>query len=414
MALSAKVGTVAITTGVAGSPIAVTDVGFQPKALLFWWNGRDDAADAAGTANHRRGIGWAISTTGRRVCFTQSQDAQLSSVADRAYREDACIGTLTTGGAVEGLADLQSLDAGGFTLVIDDAFATAFRVHYLALGGDDLTNTAVGTFQEPVGTGAQDVTDVGFEPACVLFASIVQTAAPPNVATASYLMIGAATGPAQAATRVGWARDAQATMDTFAYCRSGECIGHPAATTMDSRATFDNFLVNGFRLNWVERDAFQRQIFYLALKGGRYAVGDLLTQTDTVTPIVETGLGVGTPVALLFVSAGHAQSAADTVDAHDEWSVGAATRPTERAAMSVLDEDGVADSDITTGISYDAIYQNLSDANVVEGEMDLTSLDSDGFTCLMDDADPSAAFVWYVAVGAQPTVVASVHRRVGL
>ena len=401
MTLLAKIGTVAITTAMAGSTIAVSDVGFQPKAVLFWWTGRDDAADAAGTASHRRGIGWAISTTGRRVCFSQSQDAQASSVADRAYREDACIGTLTTAGAVEGLADLNSMDAGGFTLVIDDAFAAAFRAHYLALGGDDLTHTAVGTFQEPVGTGTQDVTDVLFEPDLVLFASIVQTTAPPNATTHSYLMLGAARSSTQEAVWTGWARDAQATMDTFAYCRAGECIAHAGASTIDSRAEYVGTVANGFRINWLERDAFQRQVFYLALKGGHYAVGDLLTQTDTVTPIVETGLQIGTPVAVLFVSATHAQSATDTADAHDELAIGAATSPSARVAVAVLDEDAVADSDIGTAVEYDAVYANLDTASAIEGLMDLQAIDADGFTAIMDDADPAQAFVWYVAAGHQ-------------
>lgn len=199
----------------------------------------------------------------------------------------------------------------------------------------------------------------------------------------------------------------QATMDTYRYCKSAECVVSWPTLTSLNRAEFTQFTSDGLDINWVDKDALAKYVFYLVLKGGRYAVGDLLTQTDTTTDIVESSVGVGTPKAVMFVSHCTTQSTADTPQTHDEWSMGAATSTTARASVSVIDEDGTANSEIATGISYDEVYQNLSTADAVEGEMDLKSMDSDGFTCIMDDADPAQAFVWYVAIGDNAAAAAT-------
>lgn len=399
MALSAKVGSFDTGTDVVSSSVIVTGVGFQAKAIFFWWSGRTGSADASGSAHIQRGTGFAISSTARRAVATRAEDAVTSSDTARAGYDSACVVVMAaTTSAIDGLLDFASFDSDGFTLTVDDQFTASYRIHYLALGGDDLTNTAVGSFSTAAGTGDEAYTGVGFQPDLLYLISINSNSVN-TVQGGSEMVIGAATDASNQAVWYGDSLASVATMDSMNYCRAGECYANGASGAMTIRASLSTMDADGFTLNFGEVAA-ATTVFYLALAGGRYAVGDLTTATDT-NNFSETGLSIGTPVAAMFVSAGKAADSADTPSAHDRWSMGAATSSSARAAMATLDEDATADAECATAVEHDAVYINLATDDTVQGLMDLVSMDSDGFTVVMDDADPSAAFVWYVAFGSE-------------
>src|SRR5215207_5554384 len=111
MALSSAVGSLNTTTAAAGNTVAVGSLGFQPKVVLFWWNGRTDTVDAAGRGNHMRGFGVAVSATDRRCITSLSQDTPTSTLTNETQTNTACIAINTTADAIDGLMDLQSMDA---------------------------------------------------------------------------------------------------------------------------------------------------------------------------------------------------------------------------------------------------------------------------------------------------------------
>lgn len=399
MALSAFAGSFNIGLGAATTTVAVTGVGFQPKVVIFWWNGRTESTDAVGRATHHRGFGWATSATNRYATSSRSVDAGASATAHNGITDQSCILEVAAGSTIVGEADLQSMDSDGFTLVIDDQFVTDLRVRYLALAGDSLTNVVAGAFT-PTGTApvTQAITGVGFQPSLVLFMTTVTgtiNTADPD----SSLCLGVANGTAGEAVWAGGSNTGAATMVANAYAKRGECIAtwNTGVSSFPTRAEFTSFDTDGFTINWLERGTAPI-VSYLALAGLSSVVGDLLTQTDTVTAITETGFGFQ-PSAALFVSACRAESTADTPTAHDQLSIGAAVSATSRLAAAVLDEDAVADSEVTTASEFDAVYANIATDSTIQGLMDLTSFDSDGLSAIMDDADPSQAFVWYLALG---------------
>lgn len=67
--------------------------------------------------------------------------------------------------------------------------------------------------------------------------------------------------------------------------------------------------------------------------------------------------------------------------------------------QAISDEDNLADTETATGNYDSAVYINIADDAAV-GLMDLKSIESDGFTCVMDDTDPSACWVTYLAFGS--------------
>lgn len=404
MALSAKVGSLSTTTGAVGATVVVSGLGFQPKALIFWWNGRTDTVDAAGSDSHQLGVGFATGTTDRRIAASESFDGQTTTQADRSNRDDACIATINNAAAQswDGRMDVQSIDADGFTLVIDEVFSKSLRVHFLAVGGDDISNVETGRITEAAAAGNQTVTLAGaFQPDVVLFTGGHATTEASIRGDSSWFVGFATRSPSTVqAVLLEGSDDGLTTTDCQSYCRADECIAMFASgmATIDGRAAVNQWNSDGFQLNWIERAAL-RFVEFLAIKGGQWLVGDLLTQTDTVTDIVESGFGFQ-PAGALFISACRAASTADAFTAHAEASIGAFDSTTSRAAFGVGDENGVTTSECSTMVEYDEIYVNPDLADGVEGLMDVKSVESGGFTCIMDDADPAQSFVAYLAMGS--------------
>lgn len=401
MALLSKAGSFSTTTAVATTTVPLTGFGFTPKAIVLWWSGRTDTSDAVGAANHQRGFGVAVSASSRHAITSQSQNGQAAAVADQGCLDTACVYTLTTAGATDGLLDVQSMDADGVTFIIDDAFATSLRVHYIAYGGDSITNVARGTFTELAAPGTQNVT-VGFTPD-VVFSMHTATGGNPASGSDSRIGIGFAATPWANANNICWTggtNDAATTMQALAYCRSGECVAMLDSTVANtnSRYRITGTTSTQFTVDQIEGSVTSRTQFYLAIGGGKWAAGSFLTETSTSTDITETGLGFE-PRGVLLLSACRAENAADTVSDHDAWSMGAFDA-TSDIAQGVMDEDATANSEVGTAIRFADCYVNLDTASAVEGAAHKTAIGQDGFTMRMTDADPSQSFVGWVAAGS--------------
>jgi len=288
------------------------------------------------------------------------------------------------------------MDADGFTLVMDDQFANAYRISYLALGGDDLTDVYMESGSTPTSAGNYDITGVGFQPDALLIAATHIQAAGDAKDTVNF-SLGWATSASNQGVIFGHALDNQATSSTASYGYNGEILATYSASGSPSiRESFVSFGADGFTLNHLE--GVGRTYCYICLKGGSYAAGDLTTRTDGNDITESVGFQ---PVAVLFGSAGGALCAQDTPANNLKLSIGAATSASNRACAAVWDQDALADTE-TARANYDsAVYANVQDDAVV-GLMDLKSVSSTGFTCVMDDADPSACWVNYLAIGAAP------------
>lgn len=401
VALSAKTGSFNIGLGAATTTVPVTGVGFTPKVVIFWWSGRTETVDTVGRATHLQGVGWATSATAFRCQGHRAADAQATSQTDQGHRADSCV--LEQGdGAMVGWADLQSFDADGFTLEILDAFVTDMRVSYLALGGDDLTNAASVLWNAANGTPpfTQAVTGFGFQPDFVLSLGGPPWGNPPTTAASKQFSIGMASGSSNMFVTSHQSRDAQVDTNSGAYGIDSEFLAYPSVTnpSIGPRATLTSFDTDGFTVTWSQAGSGLRNQT-LGLKfGGNVAVGSVLTQTDITTAITVSGLSFQ-PAAVLFLSHCKAESTTGTIQDHDAWSLGAATSATERVAQALYDLDAAATSEVSTALETDEVYINLNSAGLL-ALMDLTAMNSDGFSCIMDDAEAAQTIVGYVAFGA--------------
>lgn len=401
MAYSAIVGSFNLdTTKAAGQDQSVASVGFQPKIVLFWWSGSTGTADTVAGGNISPGFGAAISNASRFYVVGFSLDAAANSDTSFAQGNDAAIAIYSAAGTVDGLADFKSMDADGFTLTIDKQFTLAGRVSYLALGGDDLTNVAIGSKQRDADTGNCAVTGVGFQPDAVLFAMTGLSGTTGGAANL-FFSLGMATGASNQGVVAAASWDAKATSQAKGYGYNGEVIARVYSNNaVTCRDTFVQFDADGFTLNQLEGTT-RYYYYYVALKGGQYSVGDILTRTDGNDIAENVGFQ---PTALLFASANRALSTQDAATNHNRISIGAATSTSNRACAAWSDEHNLADTEVAYSNSDIAVYQNIID-DAESGAMDIKSVDASGFTAVMDNPDASACWVTYLAIGVKAATV---------
>lgn len=394
--VTAKVGSFNTGTGGVGSTVAVTDVGFQPKAVFIWGTERTGTVDSVGAGNTLM-WGFAASSTSRRSMAYYSTDAAAKAAYNEWGMETEVISRCTRFGPgcqADAHMDFQSFDSGGFTLVVDDVFPGSFRMHYFAIGGTSITDVETGTLSEPSATGIQTYTTVGaFQPDLVIIVGSES-----GVSTVNSPSVGWAASSSAQGVVSSFSVDGAATMDTAGYGYGGEVTARLSATgSAAARAAFDSFTTTGFKLNWLEALLTAREYLWLAIKGVSVSVGSVTTLTNTTDTITVSGLAF-TPRGVLFASHANAQSTQDTPQATGEFNIGAASGSAAQAAASIRDLDAVADSVVSNAIEHDNVYVNLG-TDVVDGAMKLNSLDSAGFTLQMTDADPSGNWVTYLAIG---------------
>jgi hypothetical protein len=406
MALDVAIGSFQWTTAAATNTIAETGLGFQPKALILWCQGLNSGTDATSSnTDMRGGLGFCAGTTDRVSCSYTDMDFDTNSTCKMGLRTDAALHTTDNAAALDGALDLSSFDASGFTMVIDTAIAAAIYVHYIAFGGDDLTNAT--TFQEasPGATGTNATTGIGFQPD-VLFTTIYQsTTAPNNHAGSASWGFGVATGSASAENQIiaCSARDNQANADTGSYCQSGECVATTQAfgTGVFDRAILSSFDADGFTLNWLESTA-AIQWGGLCMKGGQWKAGNFTSSTTATTTIPVTGAGFA-PDGVMTISCGTPESTNDTEDDEARFSIGAGLSTTDRLGMGYFSDDATARAEVSLCAEYDAVSAHMGDSGSLSGLVDINSMDSDGITFIQDDGDPLAAWVGYVMFASDAT-----------
>lgn len=398
-----KLGSFSVDSGAAGTQYAITGVGFTPKAVIFWWLKRTETGDTLNVGDMDIGMGFAIGSAEADQVSASAQSVHGSAAATgrRSGGVGACI-TINGPSNIEGNAFLDSLDADGFTIEVFDAFNDNYRIHYLAIGGDEI-EVHIGDTDLPAGvTGSIANTAVGFEPDFLLFIARGFNTNPgtrdlPASSPGLGLSIGMAT-PDDQCVSVIFHSQGQTTMRARSYTNDEEIWGYPNAALggVSARASLASFDANGFTVNVIEAGSTGSILSHLAIKGGKHQVGTVQTRTDT-TPFVTTGAGF-TPALAMFISNCQAESV-NTALENARLSIGAATELT-RVCVAGLDKYDTANQECATAQETDEVYINISTSDTIDGLMDFAGFNGDGVNLVMDNADPSAAMVGFWLMGS--------------
>lgn len=400
MPISAKKGT--FSAPLVTGNLAVTGVGFQPKALVLW--GTAQTIDGF-SVNHRSFVG-VVGGSSAQVAATGGDDNVARTNTGR--RDQAAAVLMFDSGTptVDSLASFVSFDTDGFTLNFTDAAAAAWQIHYLALGGTDLVNAAVGTWTAPAAAGIQSVTGLSFTPDCLIhLGNTTSAAVGTNEASMNWNM-GVATGVSDSRQ---WALavssgDAQATSIPGSVLLETETLVHVSSTanTILSRAKFAQFRPDGFSLNWTVAGTSGARQLYLALQTNGRAVSGVETQRTSTGTKAVTGIGA-TPVALLVAGVGNASSGSIDSTTEANFTLGA-TDGTAEGHIWFGHSDATTTQDVNQKTSTTKLLSHNANPSTLQAEADLQSFDSDGFTLNWTTADATArAFGWLAFTSAART-----------
>lgn len=418
-----------LTTDALNADKVVSGLGFAPKAIRFYWVGLQSAVDAASqTVSQRRGVGFASNSTGstvQRAAGTTATDAAATSDCGSIVVSNGCVVTVSAAGAMDGRLSLQSFDADGFTLNVDDVVPANITVFWEAWGGSDITDVTIGDIVEPAATGTQDYTATGFtatddDTQVVMFAGVQSTASVNTGAgTDSGLCVGFSSGvtDVQNIFVTGNSDDASTAMDTDGSCGDSICLAKIAIAggTVSSSAVLSAFGADQFTLNWLTRATSNRANIYMAVKGGSWRAGAYTINGNSGGATATVSGLPFTPIGLSLIGR---MTVGSTPGTNDRIGLGSGSSTSSRRSMGVLDEDATASSacEIDTVIEYDQVLAFPSTGGALQAAYDINAMNSDGFQIIVDTAG-GVASEWqgYLTFGdaASTDIVATLTQTLG-
>jgi len=302
-------GSFAKTTGAAPVSQSITGVGFKPKAVIFFWT-KQTTTGLGSESDIAVGYGFASGPLAQRAIASAELNGPASAASRQSRTRCILIVDAAQAPAFRADAQLTSFDPDGFTLnwTTNAAPAAASIVHFIALGGGDLTNALASDFTPTVGAGSQGVAGVGFRPDFVMFLSMDQAAMDTTNTSVAQTSWGLASGPtAQGGIGLNFiptgavpppgGQNSQRTDNAIVELTSTGA----AYTKLAALQSFDS---GGFTINkTISLDS--TPIHFLALRGGRYKVGSFLSTTSMAIPVDQPVTGVGfQPAGLVLTSVG--------------------------------------------------------------------------------------------------------------
>jgi hypothetical protein len=378
-----------------GVQYTVSGLSFQPKAIRFYWMGMGTLSDQASpSVNGRIGVGFATSAL-NQACVTISEaDNVGTSQGGATFRLDSVAATVNplATPANDAALTLDSITSDGFIVEVLDAIPSNLTVFWEAWGGSDITVASVLSIAEPAATGNVDYTVTGFTAAgtdqVVMFAGCQSTLAAGTCAnTDAGICVGFATS-GNAADNIH-ARmnsdDASATMDTDSGSQDGECLALATISggAPSGRAQLTQFNTNGFRLNWIARASTGRRYIALAIKGGQWKAGGFTMDTSAFG---NTGTVSGLafqPKGISFIDGPNTETASGSGVALARFRLGTGDSTAARA-MGFIAENAVTTSALAVAIEFDAVFVLPDLVLGLDNEIGLQSINSDGFTLVMN------------------------------
>jgi len=399
LALLGRVGQFAKSTGGAPASQAVTGVGFTPKVLIMWTEGRTSNGSFA--ADLQWALGWAVSSSAFRSMAMASQDAQASSVCNKRIASKA-LTILSAAGALVAECDLTSFDSDGWTLSWTTNDANATIIHYIALGGADISAGLI-NWQSPTSTGNHSKTGAGVAPTFVFSMGVgASNTGPPSTTAGIRQFLGAMTGSGEWSIALN-SQDNQATTNT---ARRQITDGHTldisntgSVTERSNRVSLD---ADGFTLNLTTAPSTANHRFSLCIALKNAVCGSVNKSTGGA-PVDQTlisGLSFS-PVVYGIASWQEAVIAATTDDNRLGFGASDGTREESGATN---DDDAQADSTTDAISSTTKVYvKSNNEPPTVQAEADHTTLDPGGVTVTWSTNDAAATQLCVFGFGGVTT-----------
>lgn len=252
-----KVGGGTVTSGTG--TLAFTGVGFVPDLLIFLVKPTSGDGDHE---NAQMSMGWANATD--QVGWSNFyDDGSTTTDADGVLIPGTAIITTAASG-ISNTAQLQSMDADGFTLNRLVSSGTSYAMAYMALKFSGIS-TAIGVETQGVATGTKATAGIGNAPQALMLGGACRVA---SVSSTSHMrgFLGATDGTDfycnaySAESGLSTSRTTRAHKEKIAASVLNTA-GTPSTTAEADLTSLDD---DGFTLDWTTADATAREFSYLA------------------------------------------------------------------------------------------------------------------------------------------------------
>lgn len=333
---------------------------FDPKAIILW--ATYETADTSGSTgtNGDGMLAFGAATydgaTVQEWFASQFDDDATASAAEQpGFNTTACLSNVTAvGSVVDFVLTLSSMSTGGTSNVIlnwTDVPASQILVHYIVLGGADITGARAGSWNTTTAVATENITvNTGFgQPDLIMFGtSGWNSTGFPSNADGSLMM-----GWAKSATerRSGTFKSdtsaANMTLASYQTARAAAMFG--ASVTLDAELELSakaSWPTDGFQISYPDQATFAFRMGYLALKGTFTAtIGSGTAPTSAAPQTQNLALASGTPVGAMIWSTMIGTNAAVDTTASDlgGFMLGAADG-TNQGVAAVAQDDNNANS----------------------------------------------------------------------
>jgi hypothetical protein len=412
MALSVKTGV--ITSPTSTGNVSYTGIGFQPKLVKFFCVDKDASLGSPLVLM----FGAAASSSQRWSGFICSTDAQVNAQVASAQTAAACVQVRYDDGAsttLQGVADFVSMDADGFTLNWTTVVAAGHPFQYEALGGADLTNVFVGTFDTGTATGNLAITGVGFQPDAVEFntsRNVPQATTAASTSGNCNQMMGAMDSGGRQFVNCWAIEDVSDPTDNYDATSNTRCyLTMSANGVVRGAGSYVSMDADGFTVNR-DTGGTSVAVHYIAYKtsGGVY-VGTDTQKTSTGTQ-AKTGVGA-VPLLLHFYGSNDTSVADTTFVTGTAAAIGITDNGSNELTLAVSDTDDLPNTETTAlAKTTKVLCWATGNTPTVVAEADCSSLDSDGYTLNWTTADATARAFGFVAFksSASDTTIGGFNR----
>lgn len=409
----------------------VTGTGFMPKILMFYY--ASTTSETALSWGSGGGYGFGIVSTSTTVvgehAVTNWTDSAAASNVGSGWVSTSSILMTKEAGAIKGRATLKSFDSNGFTLNWNSTDTYSNFIHYIAIGGTDITNATTGVFTLTDGAGTQTVSGVGFQPDFLFFLPVsnLNGAARPRgnfLTDADSAMFNM--GFAAATTTIGQGSISTCDEDgeTASQNTRYQSATHAILISVEEENNCSNVDVlskvtamnsDGFELLTSDPDSstVNNEVIYLAVKGGQWEASSFAKRGNAGPQQATTTFQ---SVGAFFTSFGLASTTPDWTgtgqsDAH--LAIGSVDS-TRMQGLIQMEDDANADTNPDArSTSTQAIMMGAysgtapNDRLTLNSWAELSSLGADGVDITWDTSDATQRQVLYWAVGSAASMTAS-------
>ena len=368
-----------IDASLATGNVSYSSVGFLPVGLVMWGTLR---ATAGATDNTDGSFSYGMSDGTTTGVMVWEQDENGAPSALTVGKNVSNIYELRdVSGATIAAASFVSFDADGFTLNWSTAAGSSWDIHFMAIGGADVTGVKVGSTLMTA-TGSHAVTGVGFTPTGLITAYGQTISSLPYSASSEFFPgIGFTDGTnmVSQSNRLGvgftTARHGQTDQHLMYAANSGGTV---------LSADISSFDADGFTLS-IGTLSSNAEALYMCIGGASITVGSIYTPASTGNS-AETGVGF-TPEAVLMLGSngtwdGSGSRTVNNANNANALNVGAMTVAAQgRAGMLRRDSGTKAYVGFSNSITVPLDIPAVSDAPSTPAVVaDYVSMDADGFT----------------------------------